>query len=244
MQIRQLLVALLYVSGGLQAAPVPIVTEHFPPFQAQEPGQPLQGWSVEIISELFRLAGLDYHIDVMPWARAFKTAQDQPGTLIFSLLRTPARESQFAWIAPLCPLRVSFYTASDRPEIALASLEDALQYRVGTETGQANHRFLLELGFKENRNLMVVGHNHQLRQMLAMQRIDLILISDFYVSQLADGGQTLRKLLPVPVLDRYLYLAAHPATNPQLLHQLRQAWQQLAATTRPACQLALLPPTD
>ncbi len=244
MHIRQLLVALLYVSGGLQAAPVPIVTEHFPPYQHEEAGQPLQGWSVDIITQLFSQAGLDYRIDVMPWARAFKTTQDQPGTLIFSLLRTPARENQFAWIAPLCPLRVSFYTASDRQDIELQSLEDALHYRVGTETGQANHRFLLELGFKENRNLMVVGHNHQLRQMLAMQRIDLILVSDLYVSQLADGGQALRKLLPVPVLDRYLYLAGHPATDPQLLARLRQAWQQLAATARPACQSALLPPAD
>jgi ABC-type amino acid transport substrate-binding protein len=155
------------------AAPVQLVTEVFPPYQ-QLQDSTVAGWSVDIVRQIMSAAQLPYQIDVMPWARAVKTASSTPDTLIFSLLRTEERESQFAWIAPLCPMRISFYASSHRPEVQAADLNSALKYVVGVENGQANYRFLREQGFRESRNLVVVGHNHQLLQMLDLGRIDLM----------------------------------------------------------------------
>lgn len=223
------------------AAPVQLVTEVFPPYQ-QLQDSTVHGWSVDIVRQIMAAAQLPYQIDVMPWARAFKTARSTPDTLIFSLLRTEERESQFAWIAPLCPMRISFYASSHRPEVQADDLNSALKYVVGVENGQANYRFLREQGFRESRNLVVVGHNHQLLQMLELGRIDLMLVSDIYVQQLPERGAQLRRVFTAHALEKYLFLAAHPATNPQLLENLRQAWQQVKTQRPPPCQQVSSPP--
>ncbi len=230
-----------FCSFWLQATPVHLVTEVFPPYQQQSGGD-LHGWSVEIVQHILQAARLPYQIDVMPWARAFKTAGSEPNTLIFSLLRTEERENQFAWIAPLCPMRISFYTGANRADVKADNINSALKYVVGVENGQANYRYLREQGFRESRNLVVVGHNHQLQQMLELGRIDLMLVSDIYVRQLPDQGAKLRRVFTAHALERYLFLAAHPATDPALLGTLRQAWQQVKDKQIPACQQVSSPP--
>lgn len=223
------------------AAPVQLVTEVFPPYQQMQEST-VAGWSVDIVRQIMTTAQLPYQIEVMPWARAFKTAHTTPDTLIFSLLRTEEREGQFAWIAPLCPMRISFYTSSQRPEVQADDLNSALKYVVGVENGQANYRFLREQGFRESRNLVVVGHNHQLQQMLELGRIDLMLVSDIYVQQLPDRGARLRRVFTAHALEKYLYLAAHPATHPALLEKLRKAWMQVKQQQVPTCQQVSTPP--
>ncbi|MDZ7868238.1 MAG: transporter substrate-binding domain-containing protein [Rheinheimera sp.] len=232
----------VFCSTWLQAAPVRLVTEIFPPYQQQSADAALHGWSVDIVRQILQAAQLTYSIDVMPWARAYKTASSQPDTLIFSLLRTEEREEQFAWIAPLCPMRISFYTGANRTDVQAADIQSALKYVVGVENGQANYRFLREQGFRESRNLVVVGHNHQLQQMLELGRIDLMLVSDNYVQQLPNRGAQLRRVFTAHALERYLFLAAHPATDPVLLQKLRQAWQQVKSQQIPACQQVSSPP--
>ncbi len=225
----------------IQVAPVHLVTEDFPPYQHRQADK-ISGWSVDIVEQILKTAKLEYTIDVMPWARAYKTAISQPNTLIFSLLRTEDRESKFAWIAPLCPMRISFYTGVNRTEVQPTDLHSALKYVVGVENGQANYRFLRDQGFRESRNLVVVSHINQLPQMLELHRIDLMLASDIYVAQLPDKGANLRRVFTVHALEKYLFLAAHPATDPALLLTLRQAWQQVKSQQPPACQQVSSPP--
>ena len=226
----------VFCSTWLQATPVQVVTEIFPPYQQQNADAALHGWSVDIVRQIMNAAQLPYSIDVMPWARAYKTASNQPDTLIFSLLRTEEREGKFAWIAPLCPMRISFYTGANRTDVQASDIQSALKYVVGVENGQANYRFLREQGFRESRNLVVVGHNHQLQQMLELSRIDLMLVSDIYVAQLPDHGANLRRVFTAHALEKYLFLAAHPATDPKLLQQLREAWQTIRHQALPDCQ--------
>lgn len=223
------------------AAPLQLVTEVFPPYQ-QVQEQTVAGWSVDIVRQIMLAADLPYQIEVMPWARALKTARTTPDTLIFSLLRTEERESQFAWIAPLCPMRISFYASRHRPEVQADNLNSALKYIVGVENGQANYRYLREQGFRESRNLVVVGHNHQLQQMLDLGRIDLMLVSDVFVQQLPDQGAQLRRVFTAHALEKYLFLAAHPDSNPLVLEKLRQAWRQVKSQQIPACQQVGSPP--
>lgn len=239
---RQILFCLcLLQCHAVQAAPVQVVTEEFPPYQQTRDGT-LNGWSVAIVRQIMQTAAVPYNIEVMPWARAYKTAHTTPDTLIFSLLRTAEREDKFAWIAPLCPMRVSFYASKHRTDVQADSPNSALKYIVGVENGQANYHYLRNEGFRESRNLVVVGHNHQMQQMLELGRIDLMLVSDVYVQQLPDKGAQLRRVFTAHALEKYLFLAAHPATNPVLLNKLQQAWQQVKKQQLPECQQLMSPP--
>ena len=78
--------------------------------------------------------------------------------------------------------------------------------------------------------------------MLELGRIDLMLVSDIYVQQLPDRGAGLRRVFTAHALEKYLYLAAHPATSPALLEKLQKAWQQVKDQQIPACQLVSSPP--
>lgn len=228
----------------LWAAPLRVVTEEFPPYQVRQPtdNKQLTGWSASIVQQLLTEASLDYRIEVLPWARAFQEARQSAAVLIFSLLRTREREQDFVWIVPLCRMRISFYTAAHRQDVQISTLQDASRYMVGVENGQANYQFLRQHGFDEQRNLQVVGHNHQLQQMLQLGRVDLILVSDWYVASLPDQGKLLRRVFTAHALERYLYLAARHDADPQLVQRLQQAWQRLKSRAVPACQQVSTPP--
>ena len=79
------------------------------------------------------------------------------------------------------------------------------------------------------KNLVVVGQNHQLKNMLALKRVDLILASDMYVAQLTPvaGEVPLRRVFTVDALQKTLFLAAHKESSATLLQPLRQAYLNL-----------------
>lgn len=235
---------LLGLSLPALAAPVQLVTEIFPPYQQLDSKGQLHGWSVEIIQPLFAEAGLGLEIEVLPWPRAVKTVNEQPNTFIFSLLQTEERLPGYQWVVPLCPMRISFYAAASRPEINPHGISDAHNFIVGIEQGQANYKFLVGHGFRESKNLVVVGQNHQLRQMLALKRVDLILVSENFVEQQnqAQPGQTeLRKVFNVPELEKMMYLATHLQTSAATVQRLQQAYQRLFTGKLPPCQVTSEP---
>jgi len=212
-----------------QAAQLQLVTEIFPPYQQLDQQGQLTGWSANLVQKLFVQAGLPYQPEVLPWPRALKMAQTEPNTVIFSLLQTDARLADFNWLVPLCPMRVSFYTSENRPDVNPGDLIQARKFIVGVEQGQANYKFLRDNGFRESKNLVVVGQNHQLKNMLALKRVDLILASEMYVAQLklTAGEVPLRKVFTVDALQRTLFLAAHKESSDELIRRLQLAHQQL-----------------
>ena len=230
---------LLGVSFQALAAPVQLVTEIFPPYQQMGAQRQLQGWSVDIVQQVFAEAGLGFETQVLPWPRAFKTAIEQPDIYIYSLLQTEERLPKFKWVVPLCPMRIFFYAAAARPDVAPKNIEEASQFIVGVEQGQANYKYLVSHGFRESKNLVVVGQNHQLRQMLSLKRVDLILVSENFVeqqNQLSPGQTELRKMFAATELEKMLYLAANVHTDPEKIQRLQQAYTRLFAQQPPLCQ--------
>lgn len=230
---------LLILSFQAMAVPVQLVTEIFPPYQQRNTQGELSGWSADIVHQLFSEAGLPVDDQVLPWPRALKMATEQPNVFIYSLLQTEERQPRFQWVVPLCPMRISFYTAASRPEVAPRNLQEASQYIVGIEQGQANYKYLTKNGFRESKNLVVVGQNHQLRQMLARKRVDLILVSEFFVEQqnrLHPEQIALRKVFSATELERMLFLATHVKTHPATVERLQQAYQRLYRRQPPQCQ--------
>ena len=86
-----------------------VVTEIIAPFQLQNDNGELTGFSVEIIQALFDEIDLQPNIIVMPWARAYDVAKNEPNVLIFSIARTPHREPMFHWIGNITHETFSFW---------------------------------------------------------------------------------------------------------------------------------------
>jgi polar amino acid transport system substrate-binding protein len=88
-------------AGAAQADDRPVtlkvVTEINPPNQYMADGK-LTGPLVEIVQTVLEVAQIKATIEVLPWARAVRVAQEEQNVLIFSLGRTAERESHFKWV--------------------------------------------------------------------------------------------------------------------------------------------------
>lgn len=95
-----------------------VITEDLPPLSYVDPHtKELKGESAELIKEVFKKAQTGLQIEVLPWARAYKYAQEQDNILVFNLARTPEREHKFQWVFQTATKKVGIFTTKDPKEI-------------------------------------------------------------------------------------------------------------------------------
>lgn len=72
-----------------------LTEENFPlQFSRQTPPM---GFAVDIVENILENSALEGKVEILPWARAYKIAMEQPNVLLFSTRRTEARENKFKW---------------------------------------------------------------------------------------------------------------------------------------------------
>ncbi len=111
----------LVLYGPVQATRVEVVTTDAPPFNMLD-GETPSGFATDILREVTQ-AGLDHHIQFLPWPRALLHVKHDPNTLIYTISRTPEREQQFEWIGPFARHQGHFYKLSSRTDMQLDSLQ-------------------------------------------------------------------------------------------------------------------------
>ncbi|NVJ97517.1 MAG: ABC transporter substrate-binding protein [Alphaproteobacteria bacterium] len=91
-----------------------LLTEDNPPFNYRDPitGE-VKGSSVELVAEIMAEVGIPYDIQVLPWKRAFRIAQEQPNTCLFSMNFTEERKPLFKWVTPFYRGGWAFYQRAD-----------------------------------------------------------------------------------------------------------------------------------
>jgi polar amino acid transport system substrate-binding protein len=109
MGIRSLVVSAMLAACGasaaaaelrLLAAELPPYTFHVPPPTVSESGEP-RGAVYEVVREMARRVGHSGAIEFMPWTRAQEIAQQTSDVGILALTRSPEREANYSWIAPI-----------------------------------------------------------------------------------------------------------------------------------------------
>ena len=160
------------VAGAAELPLVRAVTSEFPPYNFTYNGD-LTGVSVAVVRALLAEAGMgDVAIENMPWARAYQVAKASPNILIFSITRTPDRETMFKWIGTIAPVDYSFF-APKKSGLNLARAEDARQLRVATTTGDVVDQLFKRLEFP---HVQTVGgqtaYDQNVRKLLA-GRVDV-----------------------------------------------------------------------
>jgi polar amino acid transport system substrate-binding protein len=149
------------------------VTEEFPPYNYTENGK-LTGYSVRIVEELLKRAEFEYHLDVYPWTRAYQMATSIPNVLIFTMVRTAERESDFYWIGAVAPRKLYLYKLGSRADIAVNNLEEVKKYRVGVSRADAVEKFLSLKGFVVDKNIDLAPNDLSNLKKLLLGRIDFM----------------------------------------------------------------------
>lgn len=217
------------------------LTERLPPLNMEVDGQ-VTGFSSELLDMMAADARVVVRKQVLPWARAYDRAMRQSDTLLYSLVRTPERETLFRWVGPISPRRIVLYRWADRGDIVLKNLDDARAYRIGSTLESASTKLLEKLGFAAVPATDAAGGGLELgvndetnmRKFIA-RRFDLLVSLDWAAAYNAkNAGIDPAQLVPALVLDdsAAYWFGLNPAMDPDIAKRLDQALLKAKADGR------------
>jgi polar amino acid transport system substrate-binding protein len=210
------------------------VTDDYPPFTYRVNGVP-QGMGVDVVRALFDESGINGAIAFMPWERAYLTALTQKNVLLFTLSRTPERESLFQWIGPVFSVRVRLYKLKSRDDIRVNSLADAHQYKIGAVRGYASEKLLIDDGFVVNKGLEEAPDEEINIHKFLGKRFDLICSNDFVLADtLRSSGLSFSDVVPVLTLNKPFdeYMGFGMGTDKKTVAAFSRAFARIKASGR------------
>jgi len=198
-----------------------IATEDSPPFNMPRGGE-ITGIATDIVREALARAGIENSISLLPWQRAYTTAQRRADACVYATTLTEERRPLFKWIGPLVHNTQVLFGRVDR-RIRIESLADLGHYLVGGYEGDAvtvyleSHGVAVRKATSDALNL----------KMLQMGRIDL------WATGEAIGGHIAKRqgatdVAPVfRVQETSMYLACNPAVADELVAKANAALEQM-----------------
>lgn len=206
-----------------------LMTEEFPPYNFSEKGL-VQGSSVEILELLLkkmnsRLSRKD--IQVLPWARSYRTLSEQKNTVLFAMTRTEERERLFKWVGPISTAKNVLIALSSR-SIIIKGPEEIFNYRIGTVKNDAGEQLVLSAGADPSK---IEGVSSAIQNILKLkaQRIDLIAYDENVASWLTlQEGLNPRDFETVYVLNKgQHYFGFNLQTPDALIRDMQTALNEI-----------------
>ncbi|MGC0151227.1 substrate-binding periplasmic protein [Chromobacterium vaccinii] len=202
---RWLLCGGLALASAAAGGAVRLLTEDDPPFNYPDGRGGVAGAATEMVAEMFRRAGVDYRIELLPWARAYQQALLETDACLYATTRTAERERRFVWIGPLLQNDWAIFAGPQSPPGG-NDIERLRGYRIGGYRGDAVAQYLLDRGFK----LDILSDDVLNLRKLMLGRIDFW-ASGVYHARFLARRERLGPLREVAVFSSSrLYLACQP----------------------------------
>lgn len=221
--MRKWLIVIPFLFQTAFAAPtLTLLTESYQPFNGLGADGKITGISTRIVELLMQKAGLSYTITVEPWIRAITEARTSENHCVFSMSRTPERETSYQWIGPLVFNDWALFAKA--PAGRLDRLEQIGLRSIGSYQGDAIVSYLSAKGYNVdatskddlNPRKLLSGH-------IAYWATGQ-LIGEYILRQ--QGLQN--QIQPVLVFNRTeMYLACHPRTSKALVTRLNNLLDNL-----------------
>jgi polar amino acid transport system substrate-binding protein len=194
--------------------------EEVDPYTRLENGQPV-GPVPELLSELMKRTNQVADYKVVPWQRALATAASEPGTCVMAA-KTNERLQHFQWIGPMITDR-GVLVAPVESNIAVKTIDDAKQYRIGGYQGDARTIELINNGF----NIDSVTDDSLNIKKLAAGRIDLWVSGEAKAKLLMN--KTGPKLFKIALIwqPQEIFLACNLAVPQGLIKRMQEAWRTM-----------------
>ncbi len=233
--IRLLIVLLLGLSTASyaqQAVMLNTVASEHKLLQYLDDGE-VKGPAAEIYQLLLKESSLVSHLEVLPWARAYRIAEKSANTLVFSMVRTAERENKFHWLLKVSELTRGFYYLANSSVKPIQSLANAKQKNIAVTRDSYSHHSLIELGFDEKK-LYLVANEEAAFKLFINNKVELF-YSDpdaikYYVDQNYSTKQPAIIGVVFPRTKRYSYIAANINTDHQLITSLKKSANILKQT--------------
>ncbi len=198
--------------------PFEIITEHFPPYNIVENNE-VKGISTDLVVELCKRVGHPRDFKIMEWSEAYNKTIKEPGTVLFSVTRSPKREKLFKWVGPLVPIKLVFLSKKSNA-LKINDINAARRVaKIGTYVDDYSEQYLQELGFK---NLVSIKNNTENLQKLINDEIDLWIANEPTANYIAKKAGVLEQIQTAFVIQKeYMYLAFNNKTSNKTIEK----WQ-------------------
>jgi polar amino acid transport system substrate-binding protein len=220
-------IALAVSAGAAQAQTINFLTEQNPPFNFAQGGKPA-GISTAIVNEMLKRSGVTGRFEILAWDVAYRRAQTDKETCLYSTARLENRENLFRWIGPIASNKWVLVAKNDFPGV-IKSDADARKYKIGAVRADAKAEILRS---KAITNIFESESEVQIPPKLFLKRDDPARI-DLWVSGLYAYRTVAEKakvggLKTVYVVgEQQLYVACNPRTSDAAAKKLGAAVQDM-----------------
>ena len=205
---------------------IQVVAESWYPYSYEEDGV-VRGRATETVRKVLARAGLAYDIELYPWPRAYRMAQERKNLLIYALVKTPPREKIFQFVGQVMEGdKMYFFGNKGRDDIKIDRVDDAKPFRIATSQDSAMMAFLRSRDFPEISPVYDIQLGFK---QLRYGRVDLVLTSAVNVAAHVRSGD-IAKGSVVPygwAFDAEPHMAFSPQSDPAIVARVRQAYEAL-----------------
>lgn len=198
-----------------------VYTENYPPLTYRDAYGNITGFGTEVVREIMKKNNQYADIRLTLWSIGYDLAQTNPNFCLFTMDRTPARDSLFQWVGPLGDNTTWFYTKSGSG-ITISSIEEAKQLTaVGTVSSWFNDQYLRSLGFT---NLVSDGDPIVMTKKLMAGEVQAFVCSSVTFPDIVrEAGFKFNQVVPSYALMSTDYYIAFSRNTPG---QVVSSWQQ------------------
>jgi len=216
MKFRHCLIILglvIYFVGEVTAKEeILLVSTEFPPYESET--LPDYGFVSEIVKVAYQRVGYTIKVDFMPFARSLMMAEDGIVDGTFAIWYRKERTQRLAFSDPLLSSGVVFYKHKDRNIPFNGNYEALKTYKIGVVRGYVNPPKFDVADYLEKYS---VGEEIQALQMLAVGRIDLMIVDKLVAqhiinTKLPEYSMILEPMEPL-LKEDFLYLAISKKTK-------------------------------
>lgn len=213
-------IVLAFATNAYAGEKISLVTESYPPLNYRE-GEEYRGISVDQVRLMMKNAGIEYTMEMMPWARALSLATTQAGYCVFTTVHNKERDPKFKWVEPLLTSKTVLMRKAGSG-VNPKTLDEAKAYVVGTQRDDFTETLLKENNFPKID--LAVDINLTLKKLMS-GRIDLIPISDKYYDKLKREGIDVEAAL---LLAEDIYsIACNKSVSDETINTLQQQLDRL-----------------
>ena len=205
------------------AEPLHFITEEYAPFNFLKDGR-ITGITVDQVTAITEAAGIDYTMEIMPWARAFAMVRSRSMHCIFTAGYNRERARQFAWITPTLKDEMVLLKRKDGSK-GPASMKEALGMKVGSQRGDFAVEVLEGLGFT---NIDLAADIDLSVRKLVSGRIDLMPTSIKTYESLVRRGEPVEKAMAMS--GQIFGIACNKQTPTALIQRLQAELNKLIAS--------------
>jgi polar amino acid transport system substrate-binding protein len=218
-----------YLPGTVSPGRILMFTEENPPQNYRDFGGSITGSSMEMVEAMMDGTTLAGPVEITSWTNGYNQLLLVPNTMLFSTLRTSEREDLCHWIGPVCKKRYCFFVQASS-DYHIGTIDDARHLQsVGTVTGWASEKELLDLGFV---NVVTWDTPQEVFQKLMDGDIACAVLNDIAVRMLgAESGHPPKDYRKEAILSEgQTYLAFSRGTDPSYITAWENAYNSLVST--------------